>query len=56
MGRPLKPSKLAKKMYKIINKKHPKYIYTIHPSIGLVLLNILPKKIQCAIIKMLLNK
>lgn len=56
MGKPLKPSKLAKKMYKIINKKHPKYIYTIHPSIGLVLLNILPKRMQCAIIKMLLNK
>ncbi len=56
MGKPLKPEVLAHKINKIINKKHPKYIYTIHPSMGLVLLNMLPKRIQCAIIKMLLNR
>ncbi len=56
MGKPLKPEKLARKIYKISHKKHPKYIYKMHQNMGLVLLNILPKKMQCYIIKRLLNK
>lgn len=55
MGKPLKPSIVAKKIYQISLKKHPKTIYKIHQNIGLVLLNILPKKIQCMIIKTLLK-
>ena len=30
MGTPLNPNKLAKLIYKVTNKKHPKYIYNIH--------------------------
>lgn len=56
MGKPLEPSKLAKLIYKVTLKKHPKYIYHKHRSIGLVLLNMLPKRLQCGIIKLLLKR
>lgn len=56
MGKPLEPSKLAKLIYKVTLKKHPKYIYHKHRSTGLVLLNMLPKRLQCGIIKLLLKR
>lgn len=55
MGKPMEPSKIAKLIYKVSIKKRPKLIYSIHHNIGLVLLNILPKRLQCFIIKMILN-
>ena len=55
MGTPLSPMKLAKKIYKVTNKKHPKYIYNVHRNFGLILLSILPKRLQCFIIKLLLK-
>ena len=55
MGKPLKPEVLAKLIYKVSLKKSPKYIYKKHQNIGLVLLSVLPLKLQCAIIKMILN-
>lgn len=55
MGKPLKPEKLARKIYKKSLKKHPKYIYKIHQNIGLVLLDFLPKRLQCFIIKQILK-
>lgn len=55
MGKPMDPSKLANKIYKISMKKRPKIIYKIHQNLGLVLLSILPKKIQLYIIKKILN-
>ncbi len=56
MGKPIKPIKVAKLIYKSATKKKPKLSYSIHSNIGLVLLNILPKRLQCFIIKKLLNK
>lgn len=56
MGKPLKPEKLADKIYKVSLKKNPKYIYKIHQNFGLVFLNLLPLRMQCFIIKKLLNK
>lgn len=56
MGTPIEPEALAKLIYKVSIKKHPKIIYKKHRNIGLVLLNILPKSWQCKIIKMLLNR
>ncbi len=56
MGKPLNSEKIAKLVYKIITKKHNKLIYKIHYNIGLSLLGILPKRMQCFIIKKLLNK
>ena len=55
MGTPLKPLKVAKLIYKAATKKRPKLIYSIHRNFGLVLLSILPKRLQCFVIKTLLK-
>ena len=55
MGTPIKSIKVAKLIYKASLKKNPKLIYSIHRNIGLVLLSILPKRLQCFIIKTLLK-
>ena len=55
MGKPLKPEVLAKLIYNVSFKKNPKYIYKKHQNIGLVLLDILPLRLQCAVIKLLLK-
>lgn len=54
-GKPIEPIKVAKLIYKALTSKRPKLIYSIHQNIGLVLLSILPKRLQCWIIKLLLN-
>lgn len=55
MGTPIKPETLAALIYKATTDKHPKLIYKKHQNLGLVLLNILPKRLQCAVIKFLLS-
>lgn len=55
MGTPIKPDALASLIYKATTAKHPKLIYKKHQNLGLVLLNILPKRLQCAVIKFLLG-
>lgn len=55
MGKPIAPEALAALIYKATTAKHPKLIYQKNRHIGLILLNILPKRLQCAIIKLLLN-
>jgi len=55
MGTPIKSETLAALIYKAATVKHPKLIYKKHQNIGLVLLNTLPKRLQCAVIKLLLN-
>lgn len=55
MGTPIKPGVLAMLIYKAATVKHPRLIYKKHQNIGLVLLNLLPKRLQCAVIKFLLN-
>ena len=55
MGKPIKPEVLAAIIYKAATAKHPRLIYKKHHNPGLVLLNILPKRCQCAIIKLLLK-
>lgn len=55
MGTPIKPEVLAALIYKAATAKHPKLIYKKHQNIGLVLLNVLPKRLQCAVIKLLLG-
>lgn len=56
MGKPIKPIKVAKLIYIVSLKKHPKLNYSIHSNLGLVLLNLLPRRMQCFIIKLILNK
>ena len=55
MGKPIKPEKISKLIYKSVIKKHPRITYSKHKNIGLILLNILPKRLQCFIIKLLLK-
>lgn len=54
MGTPLKPMKVAKLIVKVTIKKRNKLSYKIHRNIGLLLLNVLPKRLQCYIIKKIL--
>ena len=55
MGKVIKPENVAKLIYKAYNKKNPKLIYRINPNPYLTLLNLLPKRLQCWIIKMILK-
>lgn len=55
MGKPKDPNILAKLIYKISLKKNPKFIYKKHTNKGLWLLNILPKRLQCFVVKQLLK-
>lgn len=55
MGTPIAPRKLAALIYKATTAKHPRLIYQKHRNLGLVLLNILPKSWQCAVIKLILG-
>ena len=55
MGKPIKANKVAKLIYKVSCKKNPKFSYSLHKNIGLVLLSILPKRLQCGIIKLILK-
>ena len=55
MGRPISPEALAALIYKATTAAHPRLIYTKHQNIGLVLLDALPKRVQCAVIRMLLR-
>ena len=56
MGTPMKAEKMAKKIAKIAEKKHPRAVYKIHQNPGLVLLSLLPKGAQCTVIRWLLNR
>ena len=49
------PEKIAGKMTKIISKKKPKFVYTLNRNKLLLLLNALPKGMQCAAIKRILK-
>ncbi|MBQ8291336.1 MAG: SDR family NAD(P)-dependent oxidoreductase [Clostridia bacterium] len=55
-GKPIPAEKLAAFVYKIALKKHPKYVYAKHRHFGLTLLGILPKRLQCFIVKKLVHK
>ena len=55
IGNPIKPETLAALIYKATTVKHPKLVYKKHQNVGLVLLSILPKRLQCAVIKSLLD-
>ncbi len=54
-SKPVKADVIAKIIYKAASVKKPKYSYSKNRSFGLVLLSILPKRMQCSIIKLLLN-
>lgn len=49
------PEKIADKMLAVIGKKHPKFSYSINRNPFLLLLNLLPKRIQLFVIRKILN-
>ena len=49
------PEKIAKKVGKILNKKKPKFAYSVNRNKLLLLLNGLPKGLQCFVIKKILK-
>ena len=51
----ISPEKIAGKMVKILSKKNPKFVYKINRNKLLLLLNALPKGVQCAAIKRILK-
>jgi len=55
-GKPIAPEKIANTVYKASTKKRPKLSYVKHRSLGLVLLNMLPKRLQLFIIKLLIKR
>lgn len=55
MGKPSHVDKISKVYYKALTKKHPKLIYKKHINQLLKLLSILPIRLQCFIIKLLLK-
>jgi len=55
MGRPIPPEKLASLIYKAATVRHPRTVYQKHRNPGLVLLNLLPRSSQCALIRWLLD-
>lgn len=55
MGKPKDPKKLAPTYYKALTKKRPKLCYRKNANILLALLNVLPKRLQCFIIKLILK-
>ena len=55
-GTPMPAEKLAVLVEKITQKKKPKYVYAKHRNVGLWLLSILPKRLQCFIVKKLVQR
>lgn len=49
------PERIAQKTQKILKKKHPKFAYPINRNPLLLLLNALPKKLQCWAIRQVLK-
>lgn len=56
MGTPLAPEKMATVICRAALARRPRPVYSKHRSLGLILLGILPKRLQCGIIKLLLNR
>lgn len=56
MGKPLPPEKMARTVLGAVLSRRPRLIYSKHRSPGLILLGILPKRLQCAVIRLLLNR
>ena len=50
------PVKIAKLVNKVLKKKKAKYVYNINRNFGLRMLNLLPKRMQNWIIKLILTK
>ena len=54
-ARSISPNKIAKKAFKILSKRNPAFAYSINRNPLLLLLNVLPKRLQMWAIKMVLR-
>lgn len=54
-GGTIKPEKIADLVYKVLQKKNPRHVYTKNTSIKLKLLNLVPAKAQVKLFKMILK-
>ncbi len=55
MGTPLEAEKAAALIVRAAAVRHPRTTYTLHRNPGLLLLGLLPKKMQCLVVKLLLG-
>ena len=55
MGTPMNSRKLARLINKVVSLKHPRLVYRVHTNPGLRLMNLLPKRAQCRVIRAILN-
>ena len=55
MGKPMAPEKIAPTYYRALTAKRPKLVYKKHLNPLLLLMNILPKRLQCFAVKMLIK-
>ena len=55
-ARNIPAEKVAKKTLKILSKKNPRHVYNINRNPLLLLLNVLPKRFQTAIIRKILKE
>ena len=49
------PAKIAEKCTRILGKRHPKFAYSINRNLLLLMLNVLPKRLQLWVIKQVLR-
>ena len=56
MGTPIKAEKLADLIYRASTCRRPRAVYSKHRNAGLVLLSLLPLRLQCLVIRLLLGK
>lgn len=54
-ARSISPEKLARRTLRIVNAKRPRYVYSINRNPLLLMLSVLPKRMQTAIIKLVLK-
>jgi NAD(P)-dependent dehydrogenase (short-subunit alcohol dehydrogenase family) len=54
-ARCIPPTKLAQKCERILKKRHPKFAYSINRNPLLLMLNILPRRLQLRVIKQILK-
>ena len=56
MGTPIIPERIAEIIERAALARRPRLVYSKNRSLGLLLLNMLPIRLQCGVIKLLLNK
>ena len=55
-ARKIKPEKLAARMIAILSSRHPRYVYSVNRNPLLLLMNALPDRLQCFLIRRLIQE